>query len=94
MTAAEGGSCPPGPAAREQAALEAAGWVRRTVTDRPRVGELVRTYRELGFDTTVVEIDPAGVGGACRSCVLSTGHACVTLFTRRTGARPAESPRR
>lgn len=71
---------------RGREALEAQGWVRRTVSDRRRVDELVETYRAIGFETRVVGLDPASFGEACNSCALAACGDSLAIFVRRAGA--------
>lgn len=67
------------------------GWVRRTVTDRGRVEELIAMYRGYGFETRVVALGADRFAEGCRACILSAG-ACVALFTRPAGPAGDRSP--
>lgn len=63
--------------------LIADGWEQRTVTDPTRVGDLEELYRELGFETKLVGMDPTSFGEACNTCAITACTTYVALFTRR-----------
>jgi hypothetical protein len=71
----------------EQAALEAVGWVRRTVSDGTRIGQLEEDYRGLGFETRVVAMAPDRFGNGCEACAIASAGTCLMLFTRRAEPR-------
>lgn len=63
--------------------LIADGWEQRTVTDPTRIGDLEELYRELGFETRVVGMDPTSFSDACNSCAITACTTYLALFTRR-----------
>ncbi len=63
--------------------LIADGWEQRTVTDPTRIGDLETLYRELGFETRTVGMDPSSFGEACTSCAITACTTYVAIFTRR-----------
>ena len=51
----------------ESTVLEAQGWHRRSILNEPRLSEVVATYRELGLEVKLVDLDPAACDG-CTTC--------------------------
>ena len=47
--------------------LEREGWKRQTVTDEPRLSELVELYESLSFEVLLVPLDPEAEEG-CVEC--------------------------
>lgn len=64
----------------------AQGWERRFIANGARVDEMVRLYRELGFETVVDPIRPADIGDDCGDCRLVTQLRFRVIYTRP--ARP------
>jgi len=64
---------------REQ--LEKDGWVRRTTYDEPRLGEIVESYRELGFEVRLEEPEPEDEQG-CDACFGQSAGKLKTIYTR------------
>ncbi len=54
------------------AELERQGWVRQSVLSEPRLGEIVETYRSLGYEVLLIPVLVACAAerkaGACTSC--------------------------
>ncbi|MCZ7533708.1 MAG: hypothetical protein M5U23_09915 [Acidimicrobiia bacterium] len=63
--------------------LLAAGWMQRTVTDPNRIGELEELYQSVGFETTVVPLDPDSFGDSCNDCAVTACAEYLALFTRK-----------
>ncbi len=61
------------------------GWERRTITDEPRLSELVETYRTLGFE---VHLEPLSaeflelLGEECKNCYIDNWERYKIIFTR------------
>ncbi len=60
-----------------------AGWTRMTTTDEPRLGELVATYRELGFEVELRAVSREELGQACLDCYLAQPDRFRTIWVRR-----------
>ncbi len=60
-----------------------AGWKRMTTTDEPRLGELVETYRELGFEVMLRPVSREELGDACLDCYLAEPDRFRTIWVRR-----------
>jgi hypothetical protein len=58
------------------------GWVRRMLTDEPRLSEAVEEYRKLGFEVRVEPVEPASEGG-CTSCFSGAPGAYKVVYTRQ-----------
>ncbi|MEZ5175597.1 MAG: hypothetical protein R2823_05265 [Acidimicrobiia bacterium] len=65
--------------------LHAAGWMQRTVTDPSRITELEELYQSVGFETTIVPLDPDSFGDSCNECAVTACSEYLALFTRRLG---------
>jgi hypothetical protein len=64
----------------------AAGWERRFVTDGPRVEEMMRVYRELGYDVLADPIQASQMLGDCTDCRLLILFGFRMIYTRRPTA--------
>lgn len=66
-----------------------AGWQHRFVAEGQRAEEMIRLYRELGFD---VAADPVLTGhdpDECSVCFGTTGESYRAIYTRRLAPDPA-----
>ena len=61
--------------------LKEEGWTKRTVTDEPRLSELVDLYEEIGLEVKVVPALPADFDG-CSVCLEAGEDKYKTIFTR------------
>ncbi len=79
-----------------QEELAGQGWTRRTVTDEPRLSEVVEAYRALGFEVRLEPIDP-GQGNAqgCNACWQGEGAAdrWRVVYTRPGGGPSTDDDR-
>lgn len=75
----------------DEADLEAQGWTKQATYDEPRLGEMVATYRELGFE---VRLEPARLDdGPCRTCLQVAPERFRTIYTRRRSPLEQEPER-
>lgn len=63
--------------------LHAEGWMQRTVTDPNRIGELEELYQSVGYETTIVPLDPDSFGDSCNDCAVTACAEYLALFTRK-----------
>jgi hypothetical protein len=69
--------------------LEAEGWERKTVTDKPRLPELVELYESLGFEVHVEPFTPGSED--CSTCMAAEPDRYKVLYVRlRKGPPPAD----
>ncbi|MFH1549711.1 MAG: hypothetical protein ABIH04_04045 [Planctomycetota bacterium] len=66
---------------KRQQELEAQGWTRQSVTDEPRLTELVDTYKELGFEVLLEPFDPDEEDG-CTTCMDQDPERYKVIYTR------------
>lgn len=71
-------------AKQQRRRLEEEGWTRRTVTDEPRLTELVELYEELNFEVIVLPVQPEDLNG-CSVCIDRDPDRYKTIFTRPGG---------
>ena len=71
-------------ARQQRRRLEAEGWTRRTVTDEPRLSELVGLYEELDFEVAVLPVSTEDLDG-CSVCIDRDPGRYKTIFTRPGG---------
>lgn len=78
------------------------GWEYRFVQQGERAEEMIRLYRELGFEVASDPVPGGGGAGGCTDCFAGTRLEFRSIYTRRpgTGARrvtheggPADEPR-
>lgn len=62
--------------------LEQEGWQRQTVTDEPRLSELVEFYKELSFEVLLVPFDPKKEPAGCTECFDDSGKTKI-IYTRK-----------
>jgi len=66
--------------------LSALGWVRKTITDEPRLTELVELYESIGFE---VHLEPLSsellklMGEECKACYIGNWERYKVIFTRK-----------
>lgn len=74
----------------KEAALLARGWHKQFMADEPRLSEMVKEYRDLGFEVHLEEVDPQACAdsGECTTCFQSPEAAgrFKIIFTRRQGS--------
>lgn len=73
--------------------LASQGWTRRTVTDEPRLSEVVEEYQSLGFEVRLEPIDPGnGHDQGCDACWQGKGLADQfrVVYTRPGGGPPRD----
>ncbi len=68
-------------ARQQRRRLNEEGWTRRTVTDEPRLTELVELYEELDFEVTVLPVSQEDLDG-CSVCIDHDPGRYKTIFTR------------
>jgi len=73
--------------------LEQEGWTRRTVTDEPRLSELVELYEEIGFEVMVLPVSPEDLDG-CSVCLDPAGDRYRTIFTKPGGRQEGGTQRK
>jgi hypothetical protein len=64
----------------------AAGWERRFVIEKGRAADLVRLYRESGFEVAVDPVAPELLEDECSDCRLVFRLEYVSVYTRRSPA--------
>ena len=70
-----------GPAGATKAELLAQGWERRFIYDEPRLSEAVETYREIGFEVTLLPVSPDDVD--CSECMKEDPQRYRVIYTRK-----------
>lgn len=66
--------------------LLAAGWERKSITDEPRLSELIELYQSLNFDVHLESLTPElleAIGEECKSCYLDHWDDYKVIFTRK-----------
>ena len=48
--------------------LEREGWKRQTLTDEPRLSELVELYESMSYEVLLVPFDPKAEEAECTAC--------------------------
>ncbi|MCP4021776.1 MAG: hypothetical protein GY729_08030 [Desulfobacteraceae bacterium] len=61
------------------------GWNQRGVYDDPKLTEIAKMYKELGFEVKIKSFKPEHVPG-CRECMKSSGDKFKVLFTKKIGS--------
>ena len=72
-------------AGRTEAELLAQGWERRFIYDEPRLSEAVETYREIGFEVTLLPVPPDDVD--CSECMKENPQRYRVIYTRKRDTR-------
>jgi hypothetical protein len=67
------------------------GWTLRFVADRARADEVIRLYRELGFEVVADPMRPKNVSPRCGDCRLVTALQFQMIYTRRPRAAAARA---
>ena len=81
-----GGGDPPG---GRQTTLASEGWIRRSVSDEPRLSELADLYRESGFEVLLEPLTPDLLAGeACTACMLADPSRFRVIYTRLRASAP------
>ncbi len=63
--------------------LEAEGWLRRSIAEEPRLGELIDLYIELGFDVKLMDCWPeVEQSEDCTSCLMQNPEKYKIIYTR------------
>jgi len=62
--------------------LEREGWERRTIASKPRLAEIVSTYRQLGFEVRVVPLELDHLEG-CNECFKGDVDGYQVIYTRK-----------
>jgi hypothetical protein len=73
-------------ASRLRRQLEKEGWMKCTVTDEPRLSELVELYEEIDLEVRVVPASPEDFE-ECSVCLEAEREKFKTIFTRPKSAR-------
>jgi len=63
--------------------MKGAGWVKRTVIDKPRLSELVALYADLGFEVHVGDFSPDDYPGECSECMAAEPWKYKVIYTRK-----------
>jgi len=63
--------------------VDLTGWERRSVSDEPRLSEIVGLYEELGFEVMLRPASREELGDACAECVLADPDRYRIVYTRR-----------
>jgi len=66
--------------------LLAGGWERKSITDEPRLSELIELYQSLNFDVHIESLTPElleAIGEECKSCYLDHWDDYKVIFTRK-----------
>lgn len=58
-------------------------WVRRNVTDEPRLSELVEMYESLGYETLLKDFIPEEHPDDCSQCMASFPERYKIIYTRK-----------
>ena len=67
--------------------LSGSGWERKTITDEPRLTELVELYESIGFE---VHLEPLSsdllklMGEECKSCYIDNWERYKVIYTRKS----------
>jgi hypothetical protein len=65
---------------REQE-LNNEGWEKRFTIDEPRLSEMVKQYKELGFEVLLEPVDTSSE--ECTACITAFHDRYKTIYTRR-----------
>lgn len=60
----------------------AAGWTRRFVVDASRCEEMVRLYRDLGYEVVADPVRPEDIADECDDCQLVAALQFRLIYTR------------
>ena len=58
-------------------------WVRRNVTDEPRLSELVELYKSLGYEIMLKDFIPGEQADECSECMVSFPERYKIIYTRK-----------
>ena len=58
-------------------------WVKRNITDEPRLSELVEMYKSLGFDVMIKDFKPEELSEDCSDCMAAYPERYKVIFTRK-----------
>lgn len=58
------------------------GWVKKSISDEPRLSELVEIYEEIGFEVHLEPFDPMAESG-CSECMKASPSKYKTIYTRK-----------
>jgi len=61
--------------------LKQEGWEKRFTTDEPRLSEMVKQYKELGFEVLLEPVDTNSE--ECISCITAFSDRYKTIYTRQ-----------
>ncbi len=68
---------------RPDPARLAAGWERRFVIERARVGDFARLYEQSGFEVAIDPVPPELLADECTDCRLVAALDYVQVYVRR-----------
>lgn len=71
---------------KPEAELIATGWQLATITGGEHLKRALKMYSELGFNTELVEVDPAEYK-LCTTCYRDTGESLYKIYTLTMEAR-------
>jgi hypothetical protein len=63
--------------------LQKQGWEKRFTMDEPRLSEMAKQYKELGFEVLLEPVDPSSE--ECTICITAALDRYKTIYTRRKG---------
>ena len=66
------------------------GWERRSILDEPRLSEVVETYRGLGLEVLLRDLEP-GSAEACTVCTDGAPGRYRVVYTRPTSGGVASA---
>jgi hypothetical protein len=68
--------------------LKAEGWTRQSNNDEPRLGELVKMYKDMGLEVHLEPLRPEEMA-ECDQCMRSEPERYKTIYTRPGRTRPS-----
>jgi len=64
------------------------GWERRFIANGPRAEEMMRLYRELGFEVVADPVQAGHAGDDCEDCQVVIASQFKMIYTRRPKIPP------
>ncbi len=58
-------------------------WLKRNITDEPRLSELVEMYESLGFEVKTENFIPENFPKECSECMLQFPEKYKVIYTRK-----------
>jgi hypothetical protein len=63
--------------------LEKEGWIKRTTIDEPRLSEIVKEYKTLGYEVHLEPVKFEDLDEDCRKCYRESIDKIKTVYVRK-----------